>query len=99
MNGRMVKRLPRYFRSVALLKILRGSSEAIILQSGRFRKSKSAGALVFVDESLNTVDDGFFAIQLDSNVSMAKLSNGPGIPMEPCCRFADAHAERWSWKG
>jgi prepilin-type N-terminal cleavage/methylation domain-containing protein/prepilin-type processing-associated H-X9-DG protein len=58
-----------------------------------------ADALVFVDESLNTVDDGFFAIQLGSNVTQwqnspaARHSNGAVLS------FADAHAERWSWKG
>jgi prepilin-type processing-associated H-X9-DG protein len=58
-----------------------------------------AGALVFLDESLNTVDDGFFAIQLGSNVTQwqnsptARHSNGAVLS------FADGHAERWSWKG
>ena len=56
-------------------------------------------ALVFVDESLNTVDDCFFAIQLGSQVTQwqnsptARHSNGAALS------FADGHAERWSWRG
>jgi prepilin-type processing-associated H-X9-DG protein len=52
-----------------------------------------------VDESLNTLDDGFFAIQLASNVTTwqnsptARHSNGATLS------FADGHAERWSWRG
>ena len=58
-----------------------------------------AGALVFIDESLNTVDDCFFAIQLGSDVTQwqnsptARHSNGAVLS------FADGHAECWSWKG
>jgi prepilin-type N-terminal cleavage/methylation domain-containing protein/prepilin-type processing-associated H-X9-DG protein len=58
-----------------------------------------AGALVFIDESLNTVDDCFFAIQLGSDVTQwqnsptARHSNGAVLS------FADGHVERWSWRG
>jgi prepilin-type N-terminal cleavage/methylation domain-containing protein/prepilin-type processing-associated H-X9-DG protein len=56
-------------------------------------------ALVFMDESLNTVDDGFFIVRLGSDVTQwqnsptARHSNGAVLS------FADGHAERWGWRG
>jgi len=54
-------------------------------------------AMVFVDESLNTLDDGFFFIDLATtqwpNSPTARHSNGATFA------FADGHAERWGWKG
>ncbi|HEY3760764.1 MAG TPA: prepilin-type N-terminal cleavage/methylation domain-containing protein [Verrucomicrobiae bacterium] len=56
-------------------------------------------ALVFIDESLNTVDDCFFVIQIDpatstwQNSPTARHSNGATMS------FADGHAELWHWRG
>jgi prepilin-type processing-associated H-X9-DG protein len=59
-------------------------------------------ALVFIDESVNTVDDGFFVVQIGSipntmdgwdNSPTARHSNGATLS------FADGHVERWGWKG
>ena len=52
-------------------------------------------AIVFVDESINTIDDGFFAVQLTSiwqNSPTARHSQGGQFS------FADGHAERWHWR-
>jgi len=52
-----------------------------------------------MDESLNTVDDGFFIVRLGSDVTQwqnsptARHSNGAVLS------FADGHAERWGWRG
>lgn len=51
-------------------------------------------AIVFVDESLNTIDDGFMAVELNSswmNSPSARHSQGGQFS------FADGHAERWRW--
>ena len=52
-------------------------------------------ALVFVDESINTIDDGFFAMQLNpvwQNCPTVRHSRGGTLS------FADGHAERWAWR-
>jgi prepilin-type N-terminal cleavage/methylation domain-containing protein/prepilin-type processing-associated H-X9-DG protein len=53
-------------------------------------------ALVFVDESINSVDDGYFAVQLLNtwmNSPTARHSQGAVFS------FGDGHAERWKWRG
>jgi prepilin-type N-terminal cleavage/methylation domain-containing protein/prepilin-type processing-associated H-X9-DG protein len=53
-------------------------------------------ALVFLDESLNTIDDGYFAVRLTSiwqNSPTTRHSKGATLS------FADGHAERWGWRG
>ena len=58
-----------------------------------------AEALVFMDESLNSVDDGVFALELDpsdtewQNSPTARHSNGATLS------FADGHVARWGWNG
>jgi prepilin-type processing-associated H-X9-DG protein len=76
-----------------------GSDFPPIRKMSEIKSPPPVDALVFVDESLNTLDDGFFAIQLGSNVTTwqnsptARHSNGATLS------FADGHAERWSWRG
>jgi prepilin-type N-terminal cleavage/methylation domain-containing protein/prepilin-type processing-associated H-X9-DG protein len=61
------------------------------------RKPGPAQALVFVDESLGTIDDGFFALAVDTpywqNCPTWRHSRGATLS------FADGHSERWGWKG
>jgi prepilin-type N-terminal cleavage/methylation domain-containing protein/prepilin-type processing-associated H-X9-DG protein len=61
------------------------------------RKPAPVKAVVFVDESLGSVDDGFFALPLDypawQNCPTWRHSRGATFS------FADGHAERWGWKG
>jgi prepilin-type N-terminal cleavage/methylation domain-containing protein/prepilin-type processing-associated H-X9-DG protein len=58
-----------------------------------------AEALVFMDESVNSVDDGVFALQLDpsdtewQNSPTARHSHGAILS------FADGHVARWGWNG
>jgi prepilin-type processing-associated H-X9-DG protein len=61
-------------------------------------------AMTFVDESINSIDDGTFAVAAVAN----SHGSGPNIwQNSPTVRhggnsaviaFADAHAERWRWK-
>jgi prepilin-type N-terminal cleavage/methylation domain-containing protein/prepilin-type processing-associated H-X9-DG protein len=53
-------------------------------------------AFVFVDESINCIDDGYFAMLSDTtqwqNLPTVRHSKGGTFS------FADGHAERWGWK-
>jgi prepilin-type processing-associated H-X9-DG protein len=56
-------------------------------------------AMVFVDESVNTVNDGVFTIQFSPSTTTwldcptSRHSNGATFS------FADSHVERWGWRG
>ena len=53
-------------------------------------------AITFVDESINTVDDGFFAVNANEdgwqNSPTARHGKGGAFAL------ADGHAERWQWR-
>jgi prepilin-type processing-associated H-X9-DG protein len=54
-----------------------------------------SAALVFVDESINTIDDGYFAMQLNpiwQDSPTTRHSRGGTLS------FADGHVERWGWR-
>jgi prepilin-type processing-associated H-X9-DG protein len=53
-------------------------------------------ALAFVDESIQSIDDGYFATQL-----LDAWMNSPTVRHSRGCVFslADGHAERWKWRG
>jgi len=55
-----------------------------------------SGAFVFVDESINTIDDGYFAMlsATDEWQNLPTVRHGKGGTFS----FADGHAERWGWK-
>jgi prepilin-type N-terminal cleavage/methylation domain-containing protein/prepilin-type processing-associated H-X9-DG protein len=57
---------------------------------------KPSAALTFVDESINTIDDGFFAVRLT-----ATWQNSPTVrhTKGATFSFADGHSERWGWRG
>ena len=54
-------------------------------------------ALTFIDESIQTLDDGYFAVNVDSS----QWQNSPTVRhgLSGVLSFADGHAERWRWKG
>jgi prepilin-type N-terminal cleavage/methylation domain-containing protein/prepilin-type processing-associated H-X9-DG protein len=70
-----------------------------IIKVSQIQNPSPVNALVFVDESMNTVDDGFFYVALGPTVTewdnspTARHGNGATIA------FADGHAERWGWQG
>ena len=53
-------------------------------------------AMVFVDESINTIDDGYFAMQSGTT----EWQNSPTVRHAKggTFAFADGHSERWGWK-
>jgi prepilin-type N-terminal cleavage/methylation domain-containing protein/prepilin-type processing-associated H-X9-DG protein len=62
---------------------------------GDIRRPPPSKALVFLDESPYTIDDGFFAIQVFTyfwqNAPATRHNNGGVLS------FADGHAELWRW--
>ena len=72
-----------------------GSSFPQFKKMGEIRKPNPESALVFVDESINAVDDGFLATKLSAmwgNAPTARHSHGGTFS------FADGHVERWGWR-
>jgi prepilin-type N-terminal cleavage/methylation domain-containing protein/prepilin-type processing-associated H-X9-DG protein len=60
------------------------------------RNPGTSGAIVFVDESIETVDDCYFATKLTltwQNSPTVRHNRGATFS------FADGHAERWGWRG
>ena len=55
-------------------------------------------ALVFVDESIQTIDDGFFAVNLSGRVNEFQNSPTARHGRSGVLSFADCHAARWGWR-
>jgi prepilin-type N-terminal cleavage/methylation domain-containing protein/prepilin-type processing-associated H-X9-DG protein len=57
-----------------------------------------AEAMTFVDESIETLDDGYFAVNYTDEKT--KWQNSPTVRhgKSGVFAFADGHAERWSWR-
>jgi prepilin-type N-terminal cleavage/methylation domain-containing protein/prepilin-type processing-associated H-X9-DG protein len=55
-------------------------------------------ALTFLDESIETLDDGYFAVNY--NAETTTWQNSPTVRhgQSGVLAFADGHAERWHWK-
>jgi prepilin-type N-terminal cleavage/methylation domain-containing protein/prepilin-type processing-associated H-X9-DG protein len=72
-----------------------GAVYPMFKKSGDIRNPDSASAIVFVDESQNTVDDSVFLISWGqwNNSPTARHSKGATFS------FADGHVELWKWKG
>lgn len=75
-----------------------GNSDPPILRTPDIKAPGPSEAMVFADESLNTVDDCILWISLNSttqwpNCPTARHNNGATFA------FADGHVERWAWKG
>jgi prepilin-type N-terminal cleavage/methylation domain-containing protein/prepilin-type processing-associated H-X9-DG protein len=73
-----------------------GSQYPLFRKIHDIRHPDPAAALVFVDESIESIDDGFFATHLEPtwmNSPTARHSNGAIFS------FADGHGERWGWRG
>jgi prepilin-type N-terminal cleavage/methylation domain-containing protein/prepilin-type processing-associated H-X9-DG protein len=70
-----------------------------ILKTSQIERPDPAGAMVFIDESLGTIDDGFFWQTLGTNVT--KWDNCPTARHNQggTLAFADGHSERWGWLG
>jgi prepilin-type N-terminal cleavage/methylation domain-containing protein/prepilin-type processing-associated H-X9-DG protein len=55
-------------------------------------------AMTFVDESINTVDDGYFAVNYSNHAT--EWQNSPTVRhgRSGVFAFADGHSERWRWR-
>jgi len=62
---------------------------------GQIGSPAPVNALVFVDESINCIDDGYFAMLsvTDKWQNLPTVRHGKGGTLS----FADGHAERWGW--
>lgn len=59
------------------------------------RRPDPVNALLFVDESINSVDDGFFATALQQTwMNSPTVRHARGATFS----FADGHVERWQWR-
>ncbi|PWU15129.1 MAG: hypothetical protein C5B50_15890 [Verrucomicrobia bacterium] len=64
--------------------------------TGQIVRPAPSAALTFLDESINTIDDGYFAVQLTmiwQNSPTVRHSFGATLA------FADGHSEHWNWRG
>ncbi len=55
-------------------------------------------AMAFVDESIETLDDGYFAVNWENNPSAWQNSPTVRHGLSGVLAFADGHAERWRWR-
>jgi prepilin-type N-terminal cleavage/methylation domain-containing protein/prepilin-type processing-associated H-X9-DG protein len=72
-----------------------GSEYPLFQRLHDIRRPGPPSAIVFVDESIQSIDDGFFATQLGTvwmNSPTMRHSRG-GV-----FSFADGHSERWKWQ-
>ena len=54
--------------------------------------------MTFVDESIETLDDGYFAV--NANAEINGWQNSPTVRhgQSGVFAFADGHSEKWKWK-
>jgi prepilin-type processing-associated H-X9-DG protein len=72
-----------------------GAEHPIFKKTGDILHPSTSDALVFVDESINTIDDGYFAFQLTGgwmNSPTVRHSHGAVFS------FADGHSQLWRWR-
>jgi prepilin-type N-terminal cleavage/methylation domain-containing protein/prepilin-type processing-associated H-X9-DG protein len=62
------------------------------------KQPSPAEAMTFVDESIETLDDGYFAVNWENEP--AAWQNSPTVRhgQSGVFAFADGHAERWRWR-
>jgi len=72
------------------------SSYAMFKKTTQISSPGPASAILFVDESVNSVDDCIFGM----DVTAANWRNSPTMHHSRGCAFsfADSHVERWQWK-
>ncbi len=72
-----------------------GSQYPQFHKTSDIRQPDPAKAMVFLDESINSVDDGLFAVQLwDTWMNSPTTRHAHGVTLS----FADGRAERWRWR-
>jgi prepilin-type N-terminal cleavage/methylation domain-containing protein/prepilin-type processing-associated H-X9-DG protein len=73
-----------------------GSQYPMIKRTTQIYSPKPSAAIVFIDESQNTVDDGMLGLDWSGT-----WKNSPGVrhTRGAVMSFADGHAEKWKWQG
>jgi prepilin-type N-terminal cleavage/methylation domain-containing protein/prepilin-type processing-associated H-X9-DG protein len=61
------------------------------------RDPSPSEAMTFVDESIETLDDGYFAVNATSRINQWQNSPTVRHGKSAVFAFADGHAERWRW--
>jgi prepilin-type N-terminal cleavage/methylation domain-containing protein/prepilin-type processing-associated H-X9-DG protein len=72
-----------------------GPAYPMIKKYGQFLNPGAASAIVFVDESQNTIDDGALALHWTTWQNSPTIRHSKGATFS----FADGHVEWWKWKG
>lgn len=62
------------------------------------RNPSPAEAITFVDESIETVDDGYFAVNATGRIDLWQNSPTARHGRSGVFGFADGHAESWRWR-
>jgi prepilin-type processing-associated H-X9-DG protein len=55
-------------------------------------------AMTFLDESIETVDDGYFAVNYNDRATQWQNSPTVRHGKSGVLAFADGHSERWRWR-
>jgi prepilin-type N-terminal cleavage/methylation domain-containing protein/prepilin-type processing-associated H-X9-DG protein len=72
-----------------------GPQYPLFQKMNEIRRPDPVNCLVFVDESVQSIDDGFFATQLQQTwMNSPTIRHSRGAVFS----FADGHAERWKWR-
>ena len=76
-----------------------GSKYPEYTKLAQIRNPSPAEAMTFLDESINTLDDGYFAVNANDQPNV--WQNSPTVRHGRSCvlAFADGHAEKWKWLG
>ena len=72
-----------------------GAAYPMWKKSSDIKTPAPVSAIVFVDESQNTVDDAIFALTWTQWKNSPTVRHSKGATFS----FADGHVERWKWKG
>jgi prepilin-type N-terminal cleavage/methylation domain-containing protein/prepilin-type processing-associated H-X9-DG protein len=69
------------------------------IKNGDINQPGPSSALTFLDESINTIDDGLFAVNMKDRPTT--WQNSPTIRHgnASTMSFADGHSESWKWRG
>ena len=72
-----------------------GNKYPLFKKSSEIVNPSPSKAIVFVDESIETIDDGYFAVQVNPT-----WQNSPTVrhAKGAVFSFADGHAELWKWR-
>ena len=76
-----------------------GPNNPPIKKTSQIQRPPPVNALVFLDESLNSVDDGFYWLQIGATISQWMNSPTARHLQGATLSLADGHAERWRWRG